>query len=176
LPDPAGEPVAPVLLHQLEEVRLPSLLVGSPRLGLHRGPAGVGLQASASPARASRAALLHDRVADLTGAAAAEPMLTAEHQPAAHPGAPEDADQRVVRTTRAERGLGLRGHADVVADSDGGAQGVAEPGAELEGPVPVGQVPRPRHLTALAVHVAGRADAHPREHAGLEAGIAERLT
>ena len=65
-----------------------------------------------------RAVDLHDDVADLARAAAPDPRPAAEHDPAADAGAPEDAEHRAVAAARAERGLGVGRHLDVVAERD----------------------------------------------------------
>ena len=66
--------------------------------------------------------MLDDHVADLAGAAAAEPRLAVEDEAAADAGAPEDAEQRLVGPAGAEVELGLGGDLDVVADLDRGAE------------------------------------------------------
>src|SRR3954447_16249033 len=86
LPDPAGEPVATVLLHELEEIRLGALLDLLARLDLHRHAAGVGLHAALAAASAPRTALLDDHVTDFRSCAPSEPRLTVEDQPAADAG------------------------------------------------------------------------------------------
>src|SRR5262249_18557584 len=83
LPDPARESIAPVPLGDLEEVGLAALLVLPTRTLLHRRAPGVGLEATAAPARTMAATHLHHHVADLAGAAAPEPVLAVEDDPAA---------------------------------------------------------------------------------------------
>ena len=53
LPDAAGQPVAAVLLHDLEEVGLGALLDVLAGLDLHRQPARVGLHAALAARRGS---------------------------------------------------------------------------------------------------------------------------
>src|SRR3954466_5768579 len=65
LPDAAGQPVAPALLHDLEQVRLLALLDAATGARLHRAAAGVGLHAAAAAARAAGAVHLDAHVADL---------------------------------------------------------------------------------------------------------------
>src|ERR1700750_2084841 len=65
LPDAAGQPRFVVLLHQLEEVGLLTVLVPAPRLGFHRRTARVGLEAALAAAGALGAAALDHHVADL---------------------------------------------------------------------------------------------------------------
>ena len=116
LPDAAGQPVPPALLHDLEEVglrTLPDLLAG---LDLHRHPARVGLHAAASPAGAARSAALDHDVADLPRGAAAEPLLTVEDQPAADAGSPPDPEDRLELLAGAQLELALDRDRDVVAD------------------------------------------------------------
>src|SRR5262245_41021162 len=93
LPDAAGEAVAVVLVHQLEEVGLGPILVPAPRLGFHRATTRIGLHAASSPARALGPVALDDHVADLARGAAAEPGLAVEDEAAADSRPPEDADQ-----------------------------------------------------------------------------------
>ena len=126
LPDAAGQPVAVVFAHQLEEVGLVALLVLAARLGLHRGASRVGLQAALAPAGALRAAALDDSVADLSRGAAAQPGLAVEHEAAADAGPPEDADQAGELAPGAEVELGLGRDLDVVADPDRRAQGLLQ--------------------------------------------------
>src|SRR5207253_340933 len=98
--------LATVLGHELEEVGpAPLQLVQLARVRFHRRASGVRLHAAAAAARAARAADLDDHVSDLTGAAAAPPRAAVEDQPAAHPGTPKHAQQRRIRTARAEREL-----------------------------------------------------------------------
>ncbi len=121
-PDRARQARAVVLLGQLEQIGLGALLMLAPRAGLHRRAPGVGLHAAAPPAGALGAVELDDHVADLPGAATAEPRLAVEDQPAADAGAPEDAEHRVIRLAGAERELGLGRHLDVVADQHRGPE------------------------------------------------------
>src|SRR3954447_12485938 len=114
-PDAGGQAVALALLHQLEEHGLLALVDAAAGLELHRLAPRVGLHAAGAPARALRAALLDDHVADLAGAAAAVPLLAVEDQAAADARAPEDAEQRLVVAPRAELELGGGRHRDVVA-------------------------------------------------------------
>ena len=69
-PDAARQPVAPALLHQLEQHRR-ALLGELARPLLERAPAGVGLDASLEPTVAPAAAGLRADVADLAGRATA---------------------------------------------------------------------------------------------------------
>ncbi len=158
LPDPAGQPVVLVLLHDLEQVGLAAVLVLGSRLGLHRRPARIGLDASAPPAGALRAALLDHHVSDLAGTAAPQPRLAVEDQPAADPGAPEDSDERLVGTSGAELELGLGCHLHVVADLDRGAELLCEPRPELERrrPSRAGSVPGKRSRCARSRRRASR--------------------
>ena len=108
VPDARGEPVLAALLHDLEQVGLDAVVVLVARLRLHRPAARVGLHAAAPTARTARAAALDHHVADLAGRPAADPALAVEDQAAADPGAPEDAEDRVVGLAGAELELGVR--------------------------------------------------------------------
>src|SRR4051812_4093785 len=143
-PDAAGQPLAALLLHDLEEVGLLALAHELAGAGLHRAAAGVGLHAAVAPAGALGAADLDDHVADLAGGVAAEPELAVEHDAAAHTGAPEHAEQRVVPLAGAEGRLGHRGDVDVVAERHGRAEVVAQRRREREGALPAGEVARAR--------------------------------
>ena len=117
------------------------------------------------------AALLDHHVADLAGGAAADPALAVEDQPAADPGAPEDAEDRVVRLAGAELELGVGGDVDVVGDPHLARR--ARPAsvvAEREAPLPAGQVAGLGDVAGLLVGVAGRADPDPGERVGLHPG------
>ena len=127
LPDPAREPVAPALLHDLEQLRLRARRRARARAFASIAPRpGVGLHAAPPPARAAGAAALDHHVADLARGAAAGPALAVEDQAAADAGAPEDAEQRVVGLAGAELELGVGGDVDVVADPHRGAERVRE--------------------------------------------------
>ena len=115
-PHAAGQPRAAALLHDLEEDGLLAAVGAPARAGLHRGAAGVGLHAAAAAAAAQGAADADHDVADLAGDVAADPGLAVEHDAAADAGAPEHAEQRVVRAAGAERELRVGRHLDVVAE------------------------------------------------------------
>ena len=93
-PDAARQPLAAALAGDLEQLGRLALVVQLAGAGLQRVAPGVGLHAAAPPAGAQRAVDLHADVADLARAAAAEPRLAVEHDAAADPGAPEDAEHR----------------------------------------------------------------------------------
>ncbi len=61
--------------------------------------------------------LLDDHVPDLAGPAASEPRLAVQDHAAADAGAPEHAQQRLIRLAGAELELGVGRHLDVVADA-----------------------------------------------------------
>src|SRR4051794_5249124 len=113
----------------------------------------------------------HDDVADLAGGAAAGPRPAAEHDAAADAGAPEHAEQRVVRPARAELELRVGGDLDVVAEMRARAERVLERRAERELALPVREVPRARDRAGPRVDVARRADAHARQRVGLDARL-----
>src|SRR3954468_12671714 len=171
LPDAAGQPVAPALLHDLEQVRLLALLDAAAGARLHRPAPGVGLHAAAAAARAARAVHLDDHVADLRGGPAAEPRLAVEDDPAADAGAPEDAEQGAVGLRGADLELGVDGAADVVAERDGRPQLALEHLAQVERPVPAGQVPRARHGAGFVVDAAGGTDADALQPGRLDARL-----
>ncbi len=175
LPDPAGEPVAPLLLHDPEEVGLRAPLYVPSRLQLHRQPSRVGLHAPSAPAGASGAPALDNHVPDLGRRPAAEPGLAVEDQPAADSGAPPDAEDRVELLRRPELELALNGDLDVVADRDRDAQLVAEVLPEREGAVPAGQVAGVGDDAGLLVGVARRADSGPSEVPSSQARLRRRL-
>src|SRR5215218_9627919 len=102
-PDAAGQALAALLLHDLEQVGLLALLHELARASLHRAAARVGLHAAVAAARALRPADLDDHVADLARGVAAEPQLAVEHHAAADARAPEDAEQGAVALAGAER-------------------------------------------------------------------------
>ena len=116
-----------------------------------------------------RAVDLHDDVADLARAAAPDPRLAAEHDPAADAGAPEDAEHRAVAAARAERGLGVGRHLDVVAERDRRAEALAQLLGERVAARPAGQVLRAGHRAGRGVDGARRADADVAERGGLAA-------
>ena len=163
---PLWRRVAAALLHDVEELGLVALLDLAASLDLHRPAPGVGLHAAVAAARAAGAAHLHHDVPDLGGGAAADPRLPAEDDPAAHAGAPPDAQQRAVAAPRAERELAVDRHLHVVPERDRAAQPLRQRQRERERLLPVGQVPRAGHDPGLGVHRAGRADAHARELVG----------
>ena len=175
LPDPAGEPVAAVLLHDLEQLRLRPIGVLAPRPRLHRPAPGVGLHAAAAAAGAAGAAANDHHVPDLARRAAPDPALAVEDQAAADPGAPEDAEDRLVRLPGAELELGVGGDVDVVADPHLRAERVGERPPEREAPLPAGQVARLGDVAGCLVGVARRADPDPGERVGLHPGGVRRL-
>src|SRR2546427_165020 len=74
--------------------------------------------------------------------------------------APEDAHQRLVGTAGPEAELGLGGDLHVVANLRRGPELLAQPGPELEGAVPAGEVSGLGHFARALVDVPGRAHAH----------------
>ena len=96
--------------------------------------------------------------------------LAAEDEAAADPGAPEDAEHRVVVAAGAELALGVGRDADVVADRRPGAERLGEPRAEREAPVQSGRFRAFETIPAFGLDLAGRADADPGQRAGLDAG------
>ncbi len=135
----ARQPRAPALLHQLEQVGPAALLDLSlrARASIEARP-GVRLDASAAAARAQRAVDLDHHVADLAGAAAPEPRLPVEDQPAADAGAPEHAEQRPVWLAGAELELGVGRDLHVVADVHRRCRAAPrQRRPEREAPVPV---------------------------------------
>ncbi len=167
-PDPARQPIAAVLLHDLEQVRLAAVLVLPPRRCLHRRSARVGLQTAPPAAGTVRAAFLDHHVADLSRPAAPQPGLAVQDQPAADPGAPEHPDQRLIGTTGPEAELGLGGDLHVVAHPNRGSEAVAEPRPELELLLPVGQVSRLGDRSGAFVHDPRGADADPGQRPRLD--------
>src|SRR5207248_5855687 len=98
------------------EIGLAPLLDELLRVEFHGGAPGIRLHAAPPPARAARAADLHDHVADLAGSPAPGPRLTREDQTASHAGSPEDAEQRAVEPPGSQLELGERRNLDVVAE------------------------------------------------------------
>src|SRR5205807_8652785 len=70
------------------------------------------------------------------------PRLAVENQTPADAGSPEDAEQRVIRTARAEVELGLGSHLDVVADEHLCSKLRGQRRPQLERAVPPGKVAR----------------------------------
>src|SRR3954464_3903720 len=103
------------------------------------------------------------------GGPPAEPRLAVEDDPAADPGAPEDAEQRAVRLRGADLELGVDGEDDIAAERDGRGERAVVPErrgrpdlalerpAQVERPAPLGQVPRARHGAGVVVDAARRA-------------------
>src|SRR6187397_2672545 len=115
-PDAAGEPVAAVLFHELEQVGLGAPLDLLAGFELHRQPTRIGLHAAAPPAGAARPSALHDHVADLACGATAEPLLAVEDQAAADAGSPPDPEDRVELLAGSLIELALDRDRDIVAN------------------------------------------------------------
>ena len=110
-----------VLLRELEQACLGTALDGAPGSLLHRVSTGIGLQAAAVSAQASGPADLHNGVADLARGPSAKPASSVDHDRAADPGPPPEAEKGSVASTCAQLGLGLDRNADVVTEVDGHA-------------------------------------------------------
>ena len=175
LPDPAREPVAVALLHDLEQLRLPPLVVELAGPVLHRAAPRVGLHASPAPTGTVPPAVLDDHVPDLAGGAAPGPALAVEDQAAADPRAPEDAEDRAIGLPGAELELGLGGDVDVVADPHLRPERLGQRRAQRKAALPSGEVAGLRDVPGLLVRVPGRADPDPGERIGLDAGGLGRL-
>ena len=160
-PDPAREPVAPPLLHQLEQHRR-TLLGELARPLLERPAARIRLDATLETAVAAAAAGLRADVADLAGRAAARELPAVHHDAAADARAPEDAEERVEPATGAEAVLGLDRDVDVVSDPDGPAELLGERRPERERRVPALDVRHLEHAARLGVDRARSADADAR--------------
>src|SRR4051812_26454523 len=175
IPDAAGEAVAAMLLHDLEEDRLCALLDLPARLDLHRPAARIGLHAALAPAGAAGPALFDDHVADLRRRAAAQPLFAVQDQAAADAGSPPDAEHGVELLAGAELELPLPRHGDVVADLDRRAKLLGEVLGEREGIDPVRQVAGHRDDPGLLVGIARGADADAAQIRSLQAGLISRL-
>ena len=118
-PDAARHPGSPLLLHDRDEIAVLALGDATTRLGLHRGTAGVRLEAAPAAAGTRGPVGLDHHVADLSGCAAPEPELIVDHDAAADSGAAEDPEHRGVRAPRSEPRLGHDTDLDVVGQLDG---------------------------------------------------------
>src|SRR6202034_1190217 len=85
-------------------------------LDFHCPASCIGLHAAAPAARAARAPLLDDHVANLPCVAATVPQLPVECHATADARSPEDAQQRFRAATGAEQQLRVGGHRHVVAE------------------------------------------------------------
>ena len=195
-PDAARQRVAAALLLELEEDRLPLPRLAARPL-LERRPARVRLDAAAEAAVAAAPARLDAHVADLARGAAPEDDAAVEHEPAADPGAPEDAEERPDAAAGAEPPLGLDGDVDVVPEHDRDAEalgdhraraGTARPQPSMFGAwstTPSLRVDAPRRADADAGELAD-ADARARRRLGdgdrdvagdrLRAAVARRVS
>src|SRR6266511_3545186 len=100
-----------------------------------------------------------------------QPRLVLEHQPPAHPGAPEDAEQRLVGAPGAQPGLRVRGDLDVVTDPHPRPELLGEPLPERERAIPTGEVAGVGDRARALVDGAGRADPDAGEIGRLRAGL-----
>ena len=160
-PDGARQPRAAALLHQLEQVGLGALVDLAPGLEPPSPPAPRRPPCSRAGRTGSGRRRADDHVADLAGAAASQPRLAVEDQPAADAGAPEHAEHRVVWLAGAQLELRLGGHLDVVAEVDGGAEARSRARRQLERFRPIRQVARVGDRAGALVDVARRADTDP---------------
>src|SRR4051812_31516982 len=113
LPYARRQAVTALVLHELEEHRLTSVLDHAPGAQLHIAPAGVGLHTAAPAAPADGAVDLHHHVPDLTGEAAPAPAPVALDERAPDARAPEHGDERLQVAPGAQEGLRVSRRADV---------------------------------------------------------------
>src|SRR5690606_18594369 len=125
---------------ELEEHRRLAGLVALPGVTLHRDPPRVRLHAPAPPARADRAVVLHDHVAELARRSAPEPGAAVEEDRAAHARSPEHPEERGMLGAGPELELRVRRHLHIVAERDGNAELTAQRVGEREGAIPAGEV------------------------------------
>ncbi len=163
--DGAGHPVPSLALHDVEQHGAGALALLATGGTLDAEPAGVGLEAAAPAAGALTTTVLHDRVADLPGAAPPAAELPAKDDAASHTRAYEDSQQVLVRAPGAAVELPHRGDAYVVVHRDGYAtERLRHRRAERDIPHEPGHVGGHRHVP-VGRDAAGRTDADGRHHA-----------
>src|SRR5262249_8326161 len=152
----------------LEELRLDALvgLLACP--GLHRGAAGVGLEAAEVAAAAERAAAAHHDVPDLARGPAAAPDLAVEDDPAPDAATAPDADQGGERAARAGAMLADHPGAHVVREQRAvDADALRNLLGEVVGALEAREVRGGEQGRAVLVDLAGRAQAERGGVAGL---------